>query len=100
MMTAVKGSLLERRFRFAEHGTTLACDTMAGVTTFVVWAGVRPTPCVHRPTPPSGAPRKRTMKFGPCLRAARPYGASEERTADTNGARLRGSGRPIGGSGG
>ncbi|HZR96905.1 MAG TPA: NCS2 family permease [Gaiellaceae bacterium] len=29
-------SLLERRFRFAEHGTTLARDTMAGVTTFIV----------------------------------------------------------------
>src|SRR6059036_989778 len=27
---------LERRFRFAEHGTTLARDTMAGVTTFIV----------------------------------------------------------------
>src|SRR5437879_1973922 len=32
------GSLLERRFRFAEHGTTLARDTMAGVTTFIVMA--------------------------------------------------------------
>jgi len=30
------GSMLERRFRFAEHGTTLARDTMAGVTTFIV----------------------------------------------------------------
>ena len=29
-------SLLERRFRFGENGTTLARDTMAGVTTFVV----------------------------------------------------------------
>jgi AGZA family xanthine/uracil permease-like MFS transporter len=29
-------SVLERRFRFAEHGTTLARDTMAGVTTFIV----------------------------------------------------------------
>jgi AGZA family xanthine/uracil permease-like MFS transporter len=29
-------SLLERRFRFAEHGTTLVRDTMAGATTFVV----------------------------------------------------------------
>ena len=28
--------LLERRFRFGENGTTLARDTMAGVTTFVV----------------------------------------------------------------
>lgn len=27
---------LERRFRFAENGTTLARDTMAGVTTFIV----------------------------------------------------------------
>ena len=27
---------LERRFRFAAHGTTLARDTMAGVTTFIV----------------------------------------------------------------
>ncbi|HET8527771.1 MAG TPA: NCS2 family permease [Gaiellaceae bacterium] len=29
-------SYLERRFRFAAHGTTLARDTMAGATTFVV----------------------------------------------------------------
>ncbi len=29
-------SVLERRFRFAEQGTTLARDTMAGVTTFIV----------------------------------------------------------------
>src|SRR4051812_11126987 len=29
-------SMLERHFRFAEHGTTLARDTMAGVTTFIV----------------------------------------------------------------
>jgi adenine/guanine/hypoxanthine permease len=29
-------SWLERRFRFAEHGTTLARDSMAGVTTFIV----------------------------------------------------------------
>ena len=29
-------SILERRFRFAEHGTTLARDTMAGMTTFIV----------------------------------------------------------------
>src|SRR3954468_24669907 len=27
---------LERRFRFAAHGTTLARDTMAGLTTFIV----------------------------------------------------------------
>ena len=31
-----QGSALERRFKFAEHGTTLARDTMAGVTTFIV----------------------------------------------------------------
>ena len=30
------GSFLDRRFRFAEHGTTLGRDTMAGVTTFIV----------------------------------------------------------------
>jgi AGZA family xanthine/uracil permease-like MFS transporter len=36
MAATVRGSLLERRFRFAEHGTTLARDTMAGVTTFIV----------------------------------------------------------------
>ncbi|MEP6977785.1 MAG: NCS2 family permease [Thermoleophilia bacterium] len=36
MAAPVRGSLLERRFRFAEHGTTLARDTMAGVTTFIV----------------------------------------------------------------
>src|SRR3954447_8345624 len=35
---AAQSSLLERRFRFAEHGTTLARDTMAGVTTFIVMA--------------------------------------------------------------
>src|SRR5918998_4185480 len=29
-------SLLERRFKFGENGTTFARDTMAGVTTFVV----------------------------------------------------------------
>ncbi|MGZ8708197.1 MAG: NCS2 family permease [Gaiellaceae bacterium] len=32
----LESSLLERRFRFAANGTTLARDTMAGVTTFVV----------------------------------------------------------------
>jgi AGZA family xanthine/uracil permease-like MFS transporter len=36
MAADVRGSILERRFRFAEHGTTLARDTMAGVTTFIV----------------------------------------------------------------
>src|SRR3954466_9889462 len=37
MAAASSGSsLLERRFRFAEHGTTLARDTMAGMTTFIV----------------------------------------------------------------
>jgi AGZA family xanthine/uracil permease-like MFS transporter len=36
MAADVRGSALERRFRFAEHGTTLARDTMAGVTTFIV----------------------------------------------------------------
>ena len=36
MAAAVRGSVLERRFRFAEHGTTLARDTMAGLTTFIV----------------------------------------------------------------
>jgi AGZA family xanthine/uracil permease-like MFS transporter len=36
MAANVRGSVLERRFRFAEHGTTLARDTMAGVTTFIV----------------------------------------------------------------
>jgi AGZA family xanthine/uracil permease-like MFS transporter len=30
------GGLLERRFRFSERGTTLARDTLAGVTTFIV----------------------------------------------------------------
>jgi len=32
----LRDGVLERRFRFSEHGTTLARDTMAGVTTFVV----------------------------------------------------------------
>src|SRR4051795_8283152 len=36
MAATVGGGVLERRFRFAEHGTTLARDTMAGVTTFIV----------------------------------------------------------------
>jgi AGZA family xanthine/uracil permease-like MFS transporter len=31
-----EGSWLERKFRFAENGTTLGRDTMAGVTTFIV----------------------------------------------------------------
>ena len=30
------GSVLERYFRFTAHGTTLARDTLAGVTTFIV----------------------------------------------------------------
>ncbi len=36
MAAKARGSVLERRFRFAEHGTTLARDTIAGVTTFIV----------------------------------------------------------------
>ena len=36
MAASQRSSFLERRFRFAEHGTTLARDTMAGVTTFIV----------------------------------------------------------------
>jgi AGZA family xanthine/uracil permease-like MFS transporter len=36
MAATVRDGVLERRFRFAEHGTTLARDTMAGVTTFIV----------------------------------------------------------------
>jgi AGZA family xanthine/uracil permease-like MFS transporter len=32
----LESSILEHRFRFSEHGTTLARDTMAGLTTFVV----------------------------------------------------------------
>ena len=36
MAATVRDSVLERRFRFAAHGTTLARDTMAGVTTFIV----------------------------------------------------------------
>src|SRR4051812_42704716 len=36
MAATLRGGVLERRFRFAEHGTTLARDTMAGVTTFIV----------------------------------------------------------------
>ncbi len=32
----LESSALARRFRFAEHGTTLARDTVAGMTTFVV----------------------------------------------------------------
>src|SRR5688572_32475342 len=36
MARSLKAPFLERHFRFAEHGTTLARDTMAGVTTFIV----------------------------------------------------------------
>jgi AGZA family xanthine/uracil permease-like MFS transporter len=36
MAVTFRESLLERRFRFAEHGTTLARDTLAGMTTFIV----------------------------------------------------------------
>ena len=36
MAATFRESILERRFRFAEHGTTLARDTMAGLTTFIV----------------------------------------------------------------
>src|SRR4051795_842125 len=36
MAATFRDSVLERRFRFAEHGTTLARDTMAGATTFIV----------------------------------------------------------------
>jgi AGZA family xanthine/uracil permease-like MFS transporter len=36
MVATLRDGILERRFRFGEHGTTLARDTMAGVTTFIV----------------------------------------------------------------
>src|SRR3954470_22073621 len=36
MAATLRGGVLERRFRFAEHGTKLARDTMAGGTTFIV----------------------------------------------------------------
>ncbi|HET7567335.1 MAG TPA: NCS2 family permease [Gaiellaceae bacterium] len=36
MAASFRESFLERRFRFAEHGTTLGRDTMAGATTFIV----------------------------------------------------------------
>ena len=36
MAESLRAPFLERHFRFAEHGTTLARDTMAGVTTFIV----------------------------------------------------------------
>ena len=36
MATRLEAGLLERKFRFAEHGTTLGRDTFAGMTTFVV----------------------------------------------------------------
>ena len=36
MAATFREGFLERRFRFAEHGTTLARDTMAGMTTFIV----------------------------------------------------------------
>jgi xanthine/uracil/vitamin C permease (AzgA family) len=36
MAARLEAGWLERKFRFAEHGTTLARDTVAGMTTFVV----------------------------------------------------------------
>ena len=36
MAATFRDSILERRFRFAAHGTTFARDTMAGMTTFIV----------------------------------------------------------------
>jgi AGZA family xanthine/uracil permease-like MFS transporter len=36
MAATFRESFLERQFRFAEHGTTLSRDTMAGATTFIV----------------------------------------------------------------
>jgi AGZA family xanthine/uracil permease-like MFS transporter len=36
MAARLEAGWLERKFRFAEHGTTLARDTIAGATTFVV----------------------------------------------------------------
>jgi len=36
MAASLRDSVLERRFQFAANGTTLARDTMAGVTTFIV----------------------------------------------------------------
>src|SRR3954471_10635265 len=36
MAATFRESFLERRFQFAAHGTTLARDTMAGLTTFIV----------------------------------------------------------------
>jgi adenine/guanine/hypoxanthine permease len=36
MAGSLRAPFLERHFRFAEHGTTLGRDTMAGVTTFIV----------------------------------------------------------------
>src|SRR3954453_23589790 len=36
LAATLQEGFLERRFRFAAHGTTLARDTMAGLTTFIV----------------------------------------------------------------
>lgn len=36
LAATVREGFLERRFRFAAHGTTLGRDTMAGITTFIV----------------------------------------------------------------
>jgi AGZA family xanthine/uracil permease-like MFS transporter len=36
LAATLQRSRLDRHFKFAEHGTTLARDTMAGVTTFIV----------------------------------------------------------------
>ena len=36
LVATFQESILERRFRFAQHGTTFGRDTMAGMTTFIV----------------------------------------------------------------
>src|SRR5918999_2094018 len=36
LATTFRRTALDRYFKFAEHGTTLGRDTMAGVTTFIV----------------------------------------------------------------
>ena len=54
-----QAGVLERRFRFGEHGTTLARDTMAGVTTFIVMSYiifVNPTVLSLRGTGAKGLP--------------------------------------------
>jgi hypothetical protein len=51
---ALRPGILEQRFRFAEHGTTLARDSLAGMTTFIVMSYII---FLNRPSSASRASR-------------------------------------------